>query len=424
MSGKLLRHHLLLAGAVLILTLVCFFAGAQLLSRAYEEELRFAAYVLSSEEAPPDAGLFKGEPPLTLEEARAVWDAAGYAGGTETVFYGRYCKRLLALAVCCFLGCGIFWLFLFLRCRRLVRAVRSDAERLENALLSIREGSFQGTFAFPFFVDEERGRVAAQLGALNDFCALVRSQARRDSDRTRALITDISHQLKTPAAALDACFSILEQEDLSPGERAEFMERCKSSLQGFQDLLAALTQISRLETGMITLKPQAAPVFDTILAAVSEIYPRAAQKEIEIEVGGFEEIERLVLRHDARWMKEVFVNVLDNAVKYSPLHSTIRLTAEKRVSSLRFEISDEGAGIKKEDYHRIFQRFYRGSSHDVQKTEGSGVGLYLARRILSMHQGTISVRSRGIPGGGSTFIIHLPYRAAGASRIPESISKL
>lgn len=107
-----------------------------------------------------------------------------------------------------------------------------------------------------------------------------------------------------------------------------------------------------------------------------------------------DKVEELLIRHDRKWLCEAILNLLDNAMKYSPSKTVITIRAMKMISFLRLEIQDEGIGIPRENYHKVFQRFFRGSQEEVQKEEGAGVGLYLARRIIEEHHGTIFLESR------------------------------
>lgn len=390
---------ILAALAALTLCLAAFVLAAFLRVQSYEKEICGAAALLQADD-PSLPQFLKGQNSLSKEEARAVLSRAGFEEGRATVFYDSLREDIGYLAA----GAAAVYLLclslLVMNCCRCIQEFYRESELLEGALLSIREGCFAAGGK------SEESRIMSQLIALNDFCQTSIERSREDSNRTKALITDISHQIKTPAAALDTSFSVLEQGDLSPAEQEEFMLRCRRSLKSLEGLFDALVQISRMETGMITMNFADAPVFDTLLAAVNEIYPRAASKQIELKVKDFEALEDLTLRQDSRWLREVFVNVLDNAVKYSPHGSTVTVRAMRRPSFLRLEFTDQGIGITKEDCHKIFQRFYRGSSPLVQSAGGAGVGLYLAREILTMHRGTISAKSNA---AGSTFVIHLPY---------------
>ena len=115
----------------------------------------------------------------------------------------------------------------------------------------------------------------------------------------------------------------------------------------------------------------------------------------------------LLARMDAKLVVQVLINLVDNAIKYSPEHSTITIRLQKRTGFVRIEIEDQGIGIPQSEYHKIFQRFYRGTAPEVREKSGTGIGLYLSRQIIEQHGGTITVAS-GKVRKGSTFLIQLP----------------
>lgn len=259
------------------------------------------------------------------------------------------------------------------------------------------------------------GPLGHELESLSDCLAVMRGQAAAEKEETKVLVTDISHQLKTPVAALKASLEILDSDRLTGKERQEFEERCREQTQRLEELICALVNISRMETGMIQICREDGVIFDTLLLAVNRIYPRASEKQIEIIFEAEEELQRLTLPHDGKWLSEAMINVLENAVKYSPCDTTITIRMQKMNLFLRIEIEDEGPGIPKEERNLIFRRFYRGSSKQVQKQPGSGVGLYLARQILERHSGTLFTASKKPSAGkraksGSLFVFQLPYQ--------------
>lgn len=222
-----------------------------------------------------------------------------------------------------------------------------------------------------------------------------------EDDRTKALITDISHQLKTPLASLRMSHELIMSDYPSDEERKEFLAQEETEIIKLQELLEELVLLSRLEKRMIRLKPEEAGLRDTISQAVSVIYPKAMGKSINIQVQMEEDIQVI---HDVGWTSEAFTNILDNAVKYSPENTEILIRVQKMANCVMIEFLDEGPGIKDEDKHRIFQRFYRGKNSDG--VEGAGVGLYLARQILEQEKGSIMVKNR-VPGG-CVFRVLLP----------------
>lgn len=180
-------------------------------------------------------------------------------------------------------------------------------------------------------------------------------------------------------------------------------------------LLQSLLQISRLEAGLIQIEKSQQSLSDIILIAVNRVYPKASEKNIELSFDCESSLEKMKIMLDKKWLSEALINVLDNAIKYSPRDSKIDIRLQKRNMILRIEIEDQGIGIPSEEYHKVFQRFFRGTIQQVKEANGSGIGLYLARKIIEEHHGTISVssnwnRSLGTEKKypGSTFLIQLP----------------
>ena len=220
-----------------------------------------------------------------------------------------------------------------------------------------------------------------------------------EKESTKALVTDISHQLKTPMAALKTCFYMyLDASDAD--EKTEFLKRSETQLEKLEQLIASLMNISRLETAMISLTKESILLSDLLVDAVNGVYEKARRKSIEISV---QETENITLHLDKHWTSEAVINVLDNAVKYSPRNSHITISIEKQHFYTLVKIKDEGIGIPQNEYNEIFQRFYRSNHSYVKQTEGSGVGLYLTRMILERQGGLIRVES--VPEKGSTFIL-------------------
>lgn len=254
-----------------------------------------------------------------------------------------------------------------------------------------------------------------QLERAAQYLLQAQEKAYLEKEKTKSMVTDISHQLKTPVAALDTCFTILEDPQLLAAERMEFYGRCRNELEGLKGLLDSLLQISRLESGLIQIARKKSLLFDTVIAAVNRIYPKASEKQIGLETDFEPQTEQLAVMQDEKWLCEALVNVLDNALKYSPCGSEIRIGIHKGIRFARIEIADQGIGIPGEDCHKVFRRFYRGSSRWVHGQPGSGVGLYLVREIINGHHGTVIVKqghpdaaSQKIKFPGSIFVIQIP----------------
>lgn len=222
----------------------------------------------------------------------------------------------------------------------------------------------------------------------------------KEKEKTKALVNDISHQLKTPLSSLELFNTLLIEEDLEEDERIEFLEKSKYEINNLQWLVKALIKVSRLETGMIDIKPESNDIKNTLLEAINSIYGKALEKNLNIKADNLFSYE---INHDKRWTKESLVNILENALKYTKEAGYINISMEKSEMYIKINIRDSGIGIDKQEINKIFNRFYRGNDEIVQSTEESGMGLYLAKWIIEQEGGTIRVKS--VLGIGTTFSV-------------------
>ncbi|MGL5652631.1 MAG: sensor histidine kinase [Paraclostridium sp.] len=222
----------------------------------------------------------------------------------------------------------------------------------------------------------------------------------KEKENIKELVTDISHQLKTPLASLKLYNSLLLEEDLDEEDRTEFLKTSGMSINKLQSLIESLVNISRLETSMISIKKENKNIKATIIKAIESVKPKAINKFISINLNDFDD---KIVPHDSKWTEECIFNILDNAVKYTNLKGEIDIYVQDAINFIRIDIKDNGIGIDKNEFNNIFKRFYR--SEEVQDLEGSGVGLYLSRKILESQGGNIIVSSQ--KGEGSKFSLFL-----------------
>ena len=249
------------------------------------------------------------------------------------------------------------------------------------------------------FVEELKEKIKEQNAYISD----LKAEAQKEEENTMALITNISHQLKTPLSGLRVMQELYEDEDAGEDELRDYFERSGESVEKLTELTEELIQLSKLENHMIRLQLEERDIKEVIVHAVEEMIMKAIRKRIEIQVEAEEEFR---CRYDEKWTREALVNILDNGVKYSKEGSRITIRLQKMHTYGLIEVEDEGIGVKPEEYHKIFGRFYRGQAKDVQSQEGAGVGLYLTRTIIEEQGGTVSVKS--FLSGGSIFRITLP----------------
>ena len=167
-------------------------------------------------------------------------------------------------------------------------------------------------------------------------------------------------------------------------------------------LIQTLVKASRLETGIVVPTPSLGPVAPLLEATVEQERPAAEKKKITLQSLPFVGDASF----DPRWTSEALGNVVNNAVKYTPAGGRVTVSAQMLETFCRVDVTDTGPGIPEEEQGGIFNRFYRGAL--THSAEGLGLGLYLAREILSLQGGYIKVSSK--PGNGSTFSLYLPRK--------------
>lgn len=247
--------------------------------------------------------------------------------------------------------------------------------------------------------DTLTARLQHQLLKLRNILTAQNQMLAQEKEQIKTLISDISHQIKTPIAAANTFAELLSDGELSAEERTEYITTLQMSLGKLTFLTNSLIKISRLESGIISLKPEKNSLNEIVLQAVKTVYAKAKEKGILITFECDQAFEAVL---DFNWTAEAISNVIDNAVKYTPQGGFVRLQITEYPSFLRLDISDSGVGIPEEEQAKIFGRFYRGKQS--VGTDGVGIGLYLTREIINKQNGYMKVSS---DENGSTFSMFL-----------------
>ena len=222
---------------------------------------------------------------------------------------------------------------------------------------------------------------------------------REEKAKINTLISDISHQTKTPIANIKLYAELLRESDISEESR-EYVNVLIEQTERLNFLIQSLIKISRLDNGIITLTPKNQTIVSLLEAAKKTYFLAASEKNIDIDIT-VNEVEAVF---DEKWTAEAIEIILDNAIKYTPNNGKISINIEEYQMFLRINIKDTGIGIKEDEYSKIFMRFYRSS--DVAEKPGVGIGLYLAREIVTKENGDITVSSDY--GKWTVFSIYLP----------------
>ncbi len=246
-------------------------------------------------------------------------------------------------------------------------------------------------------------RISCRLARLYGIMQENRRKVEEERKELQTLVSDISHQVKTPVANLKMVTDTLLARPLTEQERRDFLQGIRSQTDKLEFLVQSMVKTSRLENGAITLEKREGPLIDTLAQAMSGIVYEAEKKNIAVSVRCPEELR---LSHDSKWTAEALFNLLDNAVKYTPAGGSICVSVEQWEMYVKLDVSDTGRGIPESRQAAIFRRFYREEA--VHDQPGVGIGLYLAREIVTRQGGYIKVASE--PGKGSAFSVFLPWR--------------
>lgn len=300
---------------------------------------------------------------------------------------------MIVLTVCALLlAAALAW-----KMWKLKKEIYRFADQLEKTLDKMISGKELPTAG----QDEDTlwGKIYEKLWRVNHIWQRKEEESRSEKNKMKELISDISHQTKTPAANLKLCLEILQDEPMS-GRAEEFLQSMESQIGKLDFLLQGMVKISRLETGVIKIQDRESDLRRTIGQAVAAIVPKAEKKQIRLYVDCEREIR---IRHDGKWTGEAVFNVLDNAVKYTDAGGSIHIGVTVQEIFTQIRIRDTGKGIAPERQAEIFTRFYR--EPEVHEQEGIGIGLYLTRKILELQKGYIEVRSEA--GEGAEFRLYL-----------------
>lgn len=253
------------------------------------------------------------------------------------------------------------------------------------------------------YSEVEEGEFSALVSKIKQIQDVLENRARSadsEKEQVKSLVSNMSHQLKTPLANLSLYAEILGQGEIAPERKAEFADKMQRQIEKLNWIVESLSKMVKLEQNIDGFEVKDTPIRQTILDAIDTVYEKVEKKALHLNLEPFED---RALYHNRKWTVEVFVNLLENAIKYTDKGGTISIRVKPYELYTEIQFSDNGRGIHKEELTDIFKRFYR--SPEVENMEGSGIGLYLSDLILEKEKGYITATSEF--GNGSCFSVFL-----------------
>lgn len=257
------------------------------------------------------------------------------------------------------------------------------------------DDAINGTFQESAFNETELSRLESRWKQYLSLSGKSVAQAEKERENLKKLVSDISHQTRTPLSSI-LLYAELMEDAAETESTKELARQILSQTKKLEFLIQALVKMSRLETDILKVVPRQQPVRLLVEQTIETIIPKAEAKHIQIVCAQLSDTEAV---YDLKWTAEALANILDNAIKYSPVSSTVLVEMKKFQLYTCISVKDQGMGIRESEKAQIFGRFYR--SMDVQQEDGIGIGLYLAREILQRENGYIKVHSR--KGEGTCF---------------------
>lgn len=267
----------------------------------------------------------------------------------------------------------------------------SPVTRLGKAMKKVAERDFS--------VRLETKSVITELRDIYDNFNLMTSELGTVEELQTNFVSSISHEFKTPINAIEGYAMLLQEKNIPPEEQEEYVEKILFNTKRLSELVGNILLLSKLENQAIPAKTEEFRLDEQIRHAILLLESKWSAKEISFDI----DLEETMYNGTEGLMLHIWLNLIDNAVKFSEKNGSIKMTLRRRKNDIIFAIEDNGCGISEEDIKHIFSRFYQSDSS--RKDEGSGLGLALVKQITELCGGSIDVKS--VVGKGSRFTVTL-----------------
>ena len=268
-----------------------------------------------------------------------------------------------------------------------------------GTVISFTDGDFSSLLP-----QQDNGTVYQLFARINAMATALKAKQETETEAREFLkgtVSDISHQLKTPLAALSMYQEIIQNEPDNTETVKTFSQKSTAALGRIEHLIKTLLKLTRIDAGGIEFHKSEYMIGEVVSQSVEELSDRAKNENKELQISGN---QKDIIRCDMEWTREAVGNIVKNALDHTKAGGIIQISWDETPLMFRISVSDNGDGIDEEDIHHIFKRFYR--SKKSLDTQGIGLGLPLAKSIVEGQGGTISVQSKS--GAGTTFVLSFP----------------
>lgn len=215
-------------------------------------------------------------------------------------------------------------------------------------------------------------------------------------------VLNVSHEFKTPIAAIEGCALLLQDESATSQERKEYASMIVDATKKLSSLTGNILRISKLESSDASMETAPYSLDEQLRQAILQLEKDWTDKQIDVSV----DLDQVTYNGNEELLLQVWLNLLTNAIKYSEPGSKIAVSLYRTSSGCSIQVEDSGIGISGEELRHIFDKFYQADTS--RKSQGNGLGLALVQRIVQRHNGSITVKST--PGSGSVFTVRLPKK--------------
>lgn len=234
----------------------------------------------------------------------------------------------------------------------------------------------------------------------------------------QGFVSDVSHEIQSPLTSIRGFAQALKSDRLTPGERRHYLDIIESESTRLARVTEGLLKLAALESEQVNFDPQPYRLDTQIRSLILASEPQWSARSIEVDVA----LEEISVTADADLLSQVWTNLIQNAVKFTPAAGKISIRLLESGNQVEFRISDTGSGISNEDRPHIFERFYKSDKSRTGADSGSGLGLAIAKSIVEVHRGAIALSDEN--GMSTTFIVRLPVecgsRAGATSQMLRS----